>query len=259
MVLLPLTSGFLELDVRTQRAFTLIELLVVVAIIAMLIAILLPSLKQARETTKAVVCASNQRQLSVGYTMYLGSNLQLLPSSHTGAPHAWARATGNAAEVTTGVLYPFIAGDAKVSGTALGVYRCPSDTRDRMLSWPAGDDAGAKTYYRSYSIPHQLAGNTPDVEPSLFQTRLQIKFPGRQLLFVEEEDPRGSNQGSWYMGGWTDWPANFHEHGTNLAFADGHGEYYMFQNEATKQITWFGTPAANSEDYRYFRGIYNPK
>jgi prepilin-type N-terminal cleavage/methylation domain-containing protein/prepilin-type processing-associated H-X9-DG protein len=50
--------------------FTLIELLVVVAIIALLIAILLPSLSKAREQTKRLACASNIRQLDVACTMH---------------------------------------------------------------------------------------------------------------------------------------------------------------------------------------------
>jgi prepilin-type N-terminal cleavage/methylation domain-containing protein len=50
--------------------FTLIELLVVVAIIALLIAILLPSLSQARDASKLAVCGSNLHQLGAGIQLY---------------------------------------------------------------------------------------------------------------------------------------------------------------------------------------------
>lgn len=53
-----------------RRAFTLIELLVVIAIIAALVAILLPSLSQVRESARRVKCASNLRQVVVGYLQY---------------------------------------------------------------------------------------------------------------------------------------------------------------------------------------------
>ena len=53
-------------------AFTLIELLVVVSIIALLISILLPSLKNAREQAKTVVCASTLRGLSSSNAIYHG-------------------------------------------------------------------------------------------------------------------------------------------------------------------------------------------
>jgi prepilin-type N-terminal cleavage/methylation domain-containing protein/prepilin-type processing-associated H-X9-DG protein len=50
--------------------FTLIEVLVVVAIIALLVAILLPSLTRAREQGKAIVCSNNLRQIANGWHLY---------------------------------------------------------------------------------------------------------------------------------------------------------------------------------------------
>lgn len=55
---------------RRIRAFTLIELLVVIAVIALLIGLLFPALKQARERARTVVCRSNIRQLSIAMFTY---------------------------------------------------------------------------------------------------------------------------------------------------------------------------------------------
>ena len=55
---------------RAKHGFTLVELLVVVSIIALLISILLPSLKKAREQAKSAVCLSNLRALGQGIMLY---------------------------------------------------------------------------------------------------------------------------------------------------------------------------------------------
>ncbi len=55
---------------RPQGAFTLIELLVVVSIIALLISILLPSLRQAREQTKSAVCIADVKGLATATATY---------------------------------------------------------------------------------------------------------------------------------------------------------------------------------------------
>ncbi len=65
-----------------RASFTLIELLVVVAIIALLIAILLPSLAKARAMGKSVSCQSNLRQVGLGLQTYGQSNNDFFPAIH---------------------------------------------------------------------------------------------------------------------------------------------------------------------------------
>jgi prepilin-type N-terminal cleavage/methylation domain-containing protein/prepilin-type processing-associated H-X9-DG protein len=55
---------------QSHRGFTLVELLVVIGIIALLIAMLMPSLARARQQAKWVQCQSNMRECGVWLTMY---------------------------------------------------------------------------------------------------------------------------------------------------------------------------------------------
>lgn len=64
------------------RAFTLIELLVVVAIIAVLISILLPSLNGARKQARAVKCGANLKDVGGAFAIYLAENNGTYPVSY---------------------------------------------------------------------------------------------------------------------------------------------------------------------------------
>lgn len=61
------------------KGFTLVELLVVVAIIALLISILLPSLSRARELSRRTVCAANVRGIGQGCKIYANENEESWP------------------------------------------------------------------------------------------------------------------------------------------------------------------------------------
>jgi prepilin-type N-terminal cleavage/methylation domain-containing protein/prepilin-type processing-associated H-X9-DG protein len=121
---------------RRHSAFTLIELLVVIAIIAILAALLLPSLKGAKDQSMGIKCMSNMRQMVLGWRMYAQENKEwiVLASQSGGASplnkYAWTQQEEDftddpknydpSVDITVGPLYPYI--------NSYWVYRCPSDT-----------------------------------------------------------------------------------------------------------------------------------
>ena len=79
-MIVEIQTGCSDNQARTSRssAFTLIELLVVIAVIALLMAVLLPSLRAARERAKRTVCAANLQQIGRGIMAY-GTEHDRLP------------------------------------------------------------------------------------------------------------------------------------------------------------------------------------
>ena len=71
---------------KPSRGFTLIELLVVISIIALLIALLLPVLSQAREAANHVACLSNQKQIALAVLLYAEDNNGSVPPGKGGVP-----------------------------------------------------------------------------------------------------------------------------------------------------------------------------
>jgi len=106
--------------VERARAFTLIELLVVVSIISMLVSLLLPSLGKARETTRRLVCASNQHSLEVAATAYASANKDWMNPLENFVPPP-PEFAGQEVEITFRVLL------WKYVGGMPGVFDCPSE------------------------------------------------------------------------------------------------------------------------------------
>lgn len=70
---------------KTKKGFTLIELLVVIAIIAMLLAVIVPSLRMAKDQAKKTICQSNLKQWGVIWYMYLEANKSVFPTPWSGS------------------------------------------------------------------------------------------------------------------------------------------------------------------------------
>ncbi|HUU83318.1 MAG TPA: type II secretion system protein [Phycisphaerae bacterium] len=120
-------------SVRRYRAgFTLIELLVVVSIIALLIAILMPSLRGARDQAKKVRCMANLRAIGIALRTYADDNRQEMPGYNTVGRHGFritprTRLTPSAAEESWGLQAVLEVGQAaKVLPNGLA-YPVPVD------------------------------------------------------------------------------------------------------------------------------------
>jgi prepilin-type N-terminal cleavage/methylation domain-containing protein len=144
-------------DLR-RRAFTLVELLVVIAVIALLVSLLLPSLRGARDVARALVCASNARTLAQGQTMYSNEWKDYFATEITSGAETALQGGANAVFDTTPST-PTSPNDwiSPTMGESLGFSANRAQRLQQIFSRVACPAAIAKP-----NIPYTLAGSYAD-------------------------------------------------------------------------------------------------
>jgi len=247
-----------ETSVR-KSGFTLIELLVVVAIIALLIAILLPSLGRAREKAKLTQCLSNLKQLGLATFMYQGENNGFYPcgghsKQETNDWVFWQCAAPNGAwpapgrDPNGGALVPYMGGTFNKKPLI-----CPSDPGNHLGPDPTKFNANSPPFQFSYTANvciFFLPGEAAPFPATAIRFSM-IRSPGSKIQMVEE-DATSIDDSSWAPMNWTTSTKSnilsvIHDkmtannsvlnYGKGAAnFADGHAETVLRQDAMTPHL-----------------------
>jgi prepilin-type N-terminal cleavage/methylation domain-containing protein/prepilin-type processing-associated H-X9-DG protein len=227
---------------RYRKAFTLIELLVVIAIIALLLSIIVPALKAAKEAARRVVCQSNLKSVSLANSTYADGNENRYVSWEMD-PGIYDN-VGRYAPWCTNPTFIRILDQTNDENQLTNInpadvyqfpkrFRCPSAVK----TWEFAD-----IYEDSY-IATTIAGNYTSLNPDDISTTYvnptTIESPYRKIMFLDSADMCMFVEKADFVRYWDKYgevynnqisygylaPAYRHNEGANGCYADGHVEY----------------------------------
>ena len=174
------------IKIKKKEGFTLIELLVVIAVISILMSILIPALRKARQGAHRVTCASHQRGFGLAFQAYLQDNDYW---SHWGPNRGYwyvfstrsrtpekTMADKNNINAYWGIAYFEYAGN-------MNLFHCPS-SRYQLQTWDGSD--GIELYHWAHFGLNGFAAN---------RKTSQIKSPAEMIVLQDHFEQKLDNNG----------------------------------------------------------------
>lgn len=252
----------------TVRAgFTLVEMLVVLAVIAILAALLLPSLTRAHHRANAMTCLNNTRQLVLAVFLYVDDHEGALPYNMVLYGNSFRSNLNWANNVMTRDLSPDNTNVDTLTQASLGsyvsrntaIFHCPSDLSMSTVQLAAGWDHRIRSYSMNGMLgnpgtAYVTGGNLNNPGYNQYLKLTQIPHPGELFVFLDEQadslkdgsflntDDGGVNtlidveeDGFSDQMEWQDLPGSYHNRNAAVSFADGHAEFHRWVNPETVQ------------------------
>lgn len=218
----------------TWSGFTLIELLVVIAILGVLAGLLLPALGRARHKALGVRCLSNERQLGLGFAMYIPDNADRLPFSTAGFPN-----------IAFMDFYLMMRPYLPTNGT---FYRCPTDKGPmnvlyaRIHSIPTNRLPVPASYWY---VPGLCHVSTPSSYTPRAHSVFAVSHPSQKIFSVclALTSPKEIN--GYYIN-----PRGHGPQGANLLFGDGHSGFVLTRKVRPDPQAYLGALDWSSPGWR---------
>lgn len=201
---------------KSSNAFTLIELLVVISIIAMLMAILLPSLNLAKGKAYQIRCMANLKQVGLAFELYTENNEQTYPCI-TDNPKLWMGRGWRS------VIQRYLGGGIDANNPS--VLWCPKD-REGANSFESTSYAYSMAFYSSPAqinslVPVEKHSEQFGITPQRQRTT-SVARPNAKIFIGEWESnhARVPEVQDWWLKGWWRWDGK-----RNYLFADYSAQY----------------------------------